>query len=229
MKLSTPNAKRLALVLLLLPVGAVLLMGPLTGLVGGPIEKTGMIAAEPPSMRAAPQEASEVVQSAPIFGSEEIPVNEEPGVAGSGARAIGAMIVVLAMIWISMVLLKRYMPHRFGPLGHKRRIHVLETVPIGDKRSLTLIQIDGEGLLLASTPTSVSLIKEVRIDESEKTTQRETPTGSGIAPSAPADSVPGPLQKFSDTLAEEIRLSNASIENSLAEFARLRRQIEASS
>jgi flagellar biogenesis protein FliO len=219
MKLSTPNAKRLALVLLLLPVGAVLLMGPLTGLVGGPIEKTGMIAAEPPSMRAAPQEAPpKDALSAPIFGSEEIPVNEEPGVAGSGFRTVGAMIVVLAMIWISMV--------RFGPLGHKRRIQVLETVPIGDKRSLTLIQIDGEGLLLASTPTSVSLIKEVRIDESEKT---ETPEGSGITPSAPVDSVPGPLQKFSDTLAEEIRLSNASIENSLAEFARLRRQIEASS
>jgi flagellar biosynthetic protein FliO len=177
--------------------------------------------AEPPSMQAAP----EGVPPASLTESEDIALDEDAGFTGSGARALGAMIVVLAMIWISMMLLKRYMPHRFGPIGHKRRIHVLETVPIGDKRSLTLIRIDGEGLLLASTPTSVSLIKEVRIDESEKTTQREMPEGSGISQSP--DSVPGPVRKFSDTLAEELRLSSASIESSLAEFTRLRRQIEA--
>jgi len=227
MKLSIPNAKRLSLVLLLLPIGAVLLMGPLTGLVGGPlrqpVEKLPAAAPEPPSMQAAPQETP----SAFMPETDTVSANEEAGFAGSGARAIGAMIVVLAMIWISMVLLKRYMPHRFGPLGHKRRIHVLETVPIGDKRSLTLIRIDGEGLLLASTPTSVSLIKEVRIDESETNTQREMPETSGISRPT-ADTVPGTMQKFSDTLAEELRLSSASIENSLADFARLRQQIEAS-
>ena len=100
MKLSTPNAKRLALVLLLLPVGAVLLMGPLTGLVGGPVEKTGTIAAEPPSMRAAPQEASEVVPSGPIFESEEIPVNEEPGVAVHQYRGAGLIFASLKNIRI---------------------------------------------------------------------------------------------------------------------------------
>jgi flagellar biogenesis protein FliO len=52
------------------------------------------------------------------------------------------------------------MPHRFGPLRHTKRIHVLESVALGEKRTLTLVEVDRSTLLLASSPTVVSLIKE---------------------------------------------------------------------
>jgi flagellar biogenesis protein FliO len=117
------------------------------------------------------------------------------------------------------------MPHRFGPLGHKRRIQVLETVPIGDKRSLTLIRIDDEGLLLASTPTTVSLIKEVRLHDSDGATQQEP--REVAASSASTQGQKETALKFSDTLAAEIRHAHTSLEGSLAGFTRFRQELEA--
>jgi flagellar biosynthetic protein FliO len=221
MKFSKLTRKRFLHVLFVFPLALVVFTGPLAGLGTGLVKTSSRV--ERASTKPLPQE--EPLTSMPVV--EEAPLNEEPGLFGPGARAVGAMIVVLSLIWITMVLLKRYMPHRFGPLGHKRRIQVLETVPIGDKRSLTLVRIDDEDLLLASTPASVSLIKQVRLASTETTTYRSAP-GSLVTPEPSTQ--PTPLettQKFSETLADEIRLSNLSIEGSLAGFARLRQELEA--
>jgi len=222
MKLPTLNSKKVVYALLALPLATVVLIGPLTGLVAGPA--TSPKVTERPSMQAAPAPQAPLT-SMPT--TEEVVVNEEPGLFGTGARAVGAMIVVLALIWITMILLKRYMPHRFGPLGHKRRIQVLETVPIGDKRSLTLIRIDGEGLLLASTPTTVSLIKEVRLSESDEATRQETPRNTSETNASVEQTSHETTLKFSDTLAAEIRHSGTSLEGCLAGFSRFRQELEA--
>jgi flagellar biogenesis protein FliO len=75
-------------------------------------------------------------------------------------RAAGATVFIVGLILSATVLLKRYMPHRFGPLGRTKQIHVLESVALGEKRVLTLVEICGSRLLLASSSTNVSLIKE---------------------------------------------------------------------
>ena len=74
-------------------------------------------------------------------------------------------------------MLKRYMPHRFGPLGHTRQIQVLESVPLGEKRMLTLVEVAGQRLLLASSPGSVSLLKELPAHSQPQ---------SNVEPAAPA-------------------------------------------
>ena len=109
---------------------------------------------------------------------------------------MGAMIFVLALILSAMVLLKRYMPHRFGPLGHRRRIQVLETVQIGDKRSLVLVAIDGNGLLLATTPNSVSLLREIEPDPNHSPAVKaepEPPAANGAFKEALAAEIAGPV------------------------------------
>ncbi len=79
----------------------------------------------------------------------------------SAAKAIGATVFIIGLILGAMTLLKRYMPYRFGPLGHTRQIQVLESVPIGEKRMLTLVEVGGQRLLLASSPGNVTLLKEL--------------------------------------------------------------------
>ena len=246
MRFSKLTHKRILHILLVFPLALVVLTGPLAGF-GTGLAKPGAASVQHTSAKPAMEEPP--LTAMPI--TVELPVEEAPGLFGPGARAIGAMIIVLSLIWITMVLLKRYMPHRFGPLGHKRRIQVLETVPIGDKRSLTLVRIDDEDLLLASTPGSVSLIKQVRLTNPEKTADGETT--KGLTPTAPSartaetawgdprevmrppkaayrsdpEGGPDANSTFSETLAEEIRLSDLSMEGSLAGFARLRQELEA--
>jgi len=197
----------------------ILFIGPLGGLLAGQKQKPDAVA----SQTSIQETAQELGPPAP---SEDAPVVSDPGILGSGTRALGATILVLALIWMTTVLLKRYMPHRFGPLGHKRRIQVLETVPIGDKRSLTLVRIDGEGLLLASTPGSVSLLKEIKLEQaSEQTPQSANPKERLKTSQSGTDLQTS--QKFSDTLADELRHANSSKPEPLAAFSRLRRELEA--
>jgi flagellar protein FliO/FliZ len=147
----------------------------------------------------------------PISGSQA-------GVMGSGLRAAGAMIFIVGLLLASVVLLKRCMPHRFGPLGHKRRIQLLETVSIGEKRSLALVQIDGTHLLLASTPGSVSLIKELPpCEEPVPAAQRPQPAVKTAASE----------EAFTRTLDSKIRAAVGASRPQLARLLRLRQELEA--
>ena len=79
----------------------------------------------------------------------------------STTKTLGSILFVLALILAIAICLKRYMPDRFGATGNKRMIQVLENVSLGEKRSLILVRIHDHNLLLANTPSSISLIKEV--------------------------------------------------------------------
>ena len=151
--------------------------------------------------------------------SDETFSNAQAGFAGFGTKAVGSMIFILALILISVILLKRYMPHRFGPLGHKRRIQVLETVPIGEKRSLTLIEFDGVSLLLASTPGGVSLLKEAHPVRDD---------GSAVSEADSLKLKTEKINRFADTLTAEVRASSEALRPAaLARLSRLREDLEA--
>ena len=163
---------------------------------------------------------SKPVEPAQSPVSNETFSNAQPGFAGSGTRAVGSMIFILALILISVILLKRYMPHRFGPLGHKRRIQVLESVAIGEKRSLTLIEFDGVSLLLASTPGGISLLKEGHPARNDAPAVSE---GDSLKSKAVEK-----VDRFADTLAAEVRASTeAPHPTALARLSRLREELEA--
>jgi flagellar biosynthetic protein FliO len=91
----------------------------------------------------------------------------------SVAKTLGSILFVLALILVIAFCLKRYMPYRFGTGGKKRFIQILENVSLGEKRSLTLIRIDQENLLLASTSTSISLIKKIDLRPPVESTEDE--------------------------------------------------------
>jgi len=164
------------------------------------------------------------VAAAPV--SEESLAEAETGsMGGYGIRAAGALILVLAVIWMGMVLLKRFMPHRFGPLGQKRRIQVLETVPIGEKRTLTLVRIDNEELLLASAPGSLSLLKEIRRDRgTDAVALVQEPPQAVKAEIAPRTTAAD--QQFEEVLADQVQSAKPA-EGPLSRLTFLRQELEA--
>jgi len=128
----------------------------------------------------------------------------------------GSILFVLALVLALAVFVKRYLPGRFGVTGRRKIIQILETVSLGEKRSLIVVRIEHENLLLASTPTNVSLIKAISLGE---------PSDNAVKSASGADfseEPPGPLANgtsptkrtaqvtFRDVLTSELQDSKDS-------------------
>ncbi len=81
-----------------------------------------------------------------------------PGIA-EAIRGMAAVIIVLLLIAAAAWLLRR------SPLalrgGARGPVRVETAVPLGDRRSLLIVEVEGRRLLLGLTPVQVSLVTEL--------------------------------------------------------------------
>jgi len=96
----------------------------------------------------------------------EMPFRGDAELFSSATRATGSVVLLVGFILIGSFLLKRYWPGRFGAVAGARHIEVLETVALGERQSLTLVQVGQSRLLLARTAGSITLL-----DRTELTTE----------------------------------------------------------
>ena len=92
----------------------------------------------------------------------------------------------MGLILIGTFLLKRYWPGRFGAVAGERHIEVLETVALGERQSLTLVQVGQSRLLLARTAGTITLLDRAEVLaeallEDEMDAQAEQQAGQGNA------------------------------------------------
>lgn len=80
---------------------------------------------------------------------------------GMGLQSSGALLLILAIILLGAYLLKKMLPGRFGPLAHKRHLKVVETLSLGDKRSLHLLQVGEQMILLGSTSSQIAVLEQI--------------------------------------------------------------------
>jgi flagellar biosynthetic protein FliO len=86
---------------------------------------------------------------------------EQPSMFGLILRTVGALMLVLGMIIGGGWALKRYGGSRFGgQVEGGPALSVLSSVPLGDKRSLSIVKFGDHTLLIGSTPHQVSLLAE---------------------------------------------------------------------
>ncbi len=80
--------------------------------------------------------------------------------AGSILRSLLAILVVLALIALCAWLARR---GAFGPLGRKApgAVRIETAVPLGERRSLMVVSVEGRRLLLGLTPQQVTLVTEL--------------------------------------------------------------------
>lgn len=116
----------------------------------------------------------------------------------SVAKTLGSVLFVLTLILVLAFCLRCYVPHRFGSGGKRRFIQILENVSLGEKRSLTLIRIDQENLLLATTSTSISLIKEIAlrppvesVEDEHILNRSKRPSAETVDPTVEGEEAPG--------------------------------------
>lgn len=78
---------------------------------------------------------------------------------GIGFQSFFAVLVVLALVAALAWLLRR---GAFGPLRPGARAIAVETaVPLGERRSLVIVAVEGRRLLLGMTPAQISLVAEL--------------------------------------------------------------------
>lgn len=96
---------------------------------------------------------------------------------GSSLQSLGAIVAVLLLVGALAWLVRR------GTLalpGARRRLPVtVETaVPLGERRSLVIVAVEGRRLLLGLTPAQVSLVAELGTKPFDEALQRATDAGS---------------------------------------------------
>jgi hypothetical protein len=121
---------------------------------------------------AAPAAASNATASTPIavqeppavVPSKPIPYKkEESGTGAAAGKSILILAILLGLAWLALVLAKRYLPQlRLNlPLPLKasgeRRLKLVETLRVGPRTSLYLVQFDRQTLLLAQSGDNITV------------------------------------------------------------------------
>jgi flagellar biosynthetic protein FliO len=88
-----------------------------------------------------------------------------PDAPTSGLRAFGSLVLVLGLAGGSLWTLKKYGRGRIPGSGGTR-LKVEETLALGDRRYVSILEAEGERFLLALTPQGISLIS--RLDPGDR-------------------------------------------------------------
>jgi len=77
---------------------------------------------------------------------------------GIGIQSLGAVLVVLALVAALAWMARR---GNFNALRRRGPVSVETAVPLGDRRSLVIVSVEGRRLLLGLTPANISMVAEL--------------------------------------------------------------------
>ena len=125
----------------------------------------GLCAQEAPRSALPPSPAEKELQ-APLNLEDGKPTQGQRVDAGpSGLRAFGSLVLVLGLAGLSLWALKKYGRGRLpGSGGGKLKID--ETLALGDRRYVSILDVEGERFLIALAPQGISLL--ARLDGLER-------------------------------------------------------------
>lgn len=74
------------------------------------------------------------------------------------ARAVGGLGIVLSLIVGGFVAVRKFAPQVLRGGAPDKMLRVLETLPMGEKRSLAVVQVGDQRLLIGSTSQQISVL-----------------------------------------------------------------------
>ncbi len=151
------------------------------------------------------------------------------------------LAVVLGLAYASIYALKRFTGLRSAIGGGGRRIKVVENATLGTNRSLHLIEVGQKRLLVASTPSQISLLTELAVEEVDSPASGGGRSGqltvdSGDADAAQPAGFAKQLTSFmgsrpntgdgAGNVAQMIRGSSTFLQEKIMQLGRLRRKLK---
>jgi flagellar biosynthetic protein FliO len=73
-------------------------------------------------------------------------------------RTIGGMGIVLCLIIGLYFAAKKFAPGYFCKAAAERNLKVIETLPMGDRRSISLVEVGGNRFLFGNTPQQINFL-----------------------------------------------------------------------
>lgn len=88
-----------------------------------------------------------------------------PALFSTSLRAVTALLMVLSLMLIIFYFVKKYLLKDGSLLGMDKQIKVLSTSYIAPKKSINLVEIAGEVLVLGVTATNIALLTKIKNKE----------------------------------------------------------------
>lgn len=97
-----------------------------------------------------------------------------PNISSTAIRVFIALSLILAVILIIGFLFKKYLLKNSGLLWNKKLVKVLSSSYIGNKKSISLVQVGNEVLVLGISPNNISMLTKLEDkDLREKITDKK--------------------------------------------------------
>jgi flagellar protein FliO/FliZ len=77
-------------------------------------------------------------------------------------RTLGGLVLVLTLIAAAFFAAKRFFPQFFIKCSTEKNLKVIETLPMGDRRSIALVQFADRQFLVGSTPHQINLLSTLQ-------------------------------------------------------------------
>jgi len=142
------------------------------------------------------------------------------------------LAVVLGLAYGTIYALKRFTGFKNVVGSSRRRIKIVENTSIGANRSLHLVEVGAKRLLVASTPSQISLLTELGAEDADCeqiATDSESPLpavgGFGQQLSTFMGSRPGSAD-ITGSIAQSIRGSSMFLQEKIMQIGRLRRSLK---
>lgn len=142
-------------------------------------EKPGPTAVESPSPQQVPvatpqsQPVADNNERLPFMVQNDHEQDASPSVAGLLFKTVGALLLIVGLIVAVSWGMKRFAGARFGsPKEDAPQLALLNSLSLGDRRSLAVIRFGSRTLLIGSTAQNVTLLAEEEIDDFTTTTPR---------------------------------------------------------
>jgi flagellar biogenesis protein FliO len=114
-------------------------------------------AAVPAGTPAAPQ----TVQPAPVTPATAAP-SDAPALPDYPVlRTLGGLGLVVSLIVLGFFAARKYAPQFFNKKPGEQKLKILESLSMGDKRSIALIQVDGACYLVGNTSQQINLLAQL--------------------------------------------------------------------
>lgn len=80
-------------------------------------------------------------------------------------RMIVSLLIVLSLIVGGVFLLKKFRIYKLLAPNSKSPVSVISNIPLGNKRSLCLVKVANEILVIGMTSTNISLLSKISTDD----------------------------------------------------------------
>jgi flagellar protein FliO/FliZ len=77
-------------------------------------------------------------------------------------QTVGGLLLVLALIAAAFFGAKKFFPQFFVKCGAEKNLQIIETLPMGDRRSIALVQFADRQFLVGSTPHQINLLSTLQ-------------------------------------------------------------------